>query len=119
MIDGIDTYNHYYRNRHRYRHHQHHRRHHYNRNYHRNQVLQIELDRESQDTHLYKVLAFDGGNPPRTGSCDVTVVVTDANDNPPTFERATYEASLIENSPMGTTVLRVYASDRWVAIGWR
>ena len=57
------------------------------------------------------VVAYDGGNPPTNGSLAVTIVVTDANDNTPTFEYSSYEVEVIENVPVGSIVARVTAYD--------
>lgn len=75
-------------------------------------VLVRSLDRETRDLHHMKVLAYDGGLPPRSGSIEVEVVVTDANDNAPVFEYDSYEVGVVENIAQSTTVARVRASDR-------
>lgn len=75
-------------------------------------VLVRSLDREAKDLHRMKVFAYDGGLPVRSGSIDVEVVVTDANDNAPVFEYDSYEVGVVENIAQSTTVARVRASDR-------
>ena len=46
-----------------------------------------ELDRESEDRHVFRVLARDSSEfRPLTGTATITVRVTDFNDNRPTFE---------------------------------
>uniref|UniRef100_A0A8C3MCY7 Protocadherin gamma-C3 n=1 Tax=Geospiza parvula TaxID=87175 RepID=A0A8C3MCY7_GEOPR len=55
--------------------------------------------------------ATDGGSPPRSGTAQVRIVVVDANDNIPVFERETYEVRLAENSPLEQLVVRVVAAD--------
>ena len=74
-------------------------------------VLARPLDREVQDVHHLRVVAVDGGAPPRSGTIDVTVIVLDANDNAPVFDRETYDASITENDVAGAEVVRVHASD--------
>jgi hypothetical protein len=70
------------------------------------------LDRETRPSYQFRLTAYDGGQPtPRTGSVDVTVVVVDANDNNPRFDVSSYEADVSENQPIGTTIVRVHASD--------
>lgn len=49
------------------------------------------LDREQSDEHKLRVVAYDSGQPPRSGQLDVTVMVMDANDNIPVFEYNAYE----------------------------
>ena len=71
-----------------------------------------QLDRESQDIHDFQVLATDGGSPPQTGSSMVTVRVLDQNDITPVFSQMTYNASIAEGFPIGSSVLTVVASDQ-------
>ena len=44
-------------------------------------VLMRALDREDSDSHRLVVTAFDGGQPRRSGTLNIIVKVTDANDN--------------------------------------
>ena len=74
-------------------------------------VLQGKLDREIQDFYEMKVVAHDGGDPPKSGSVEVWVTVQDANDNSPVFDNTTYEYVVSENVPMGTVIGRVHATD--------
>uniref|UniRef100_A0A669E649 Protocadherin 2 alpha a 15 n=1 Tax=Oreochromis niloticus TaxID=8128 RepID=A0A669E649_ORENI len=74
-------------------------------------VLQKSLDRESVKTHVLLLTAFDGGKPPRSGNMTIIVNVSDVNDNPPVFSKEAYSAHLKENSPFGTTVIQVNATD--------
>uniref|UniRef100_A0A8C3WJP7 Cadherin domain-containing protein n=1 Tax=Catagonus wagneri TaxID=51154 RepID=A0A8C3WJP7_9CETA len=75
-------------------------------------VLEKPLDREQQSSHLLVLTAVDGGDPVRTGTTQIRVKVTDANDNPPVFSQDVYKVSLRENSPPGTSVLKVKATDQ-------
>ncbi|XP_047016057.1 protocadherin gamma-A11 isoform X21 [Ictalurus punctatus] len=75
-------------------------------------VLKAALDREQQEIHRLILSAFDGGSPSKSGTVKITVSVMDANDNAPVFSQSLYRASLSENSPKGTFVARVHASDR-------
>ena len=74
-------------------------------------VLMDELDRELVDFYQVKILAHDGGEPAKSGSVLIDISVLDANDNDPIFENATYEVSVRENIPIGTTIFRVRAKD--------
>ncbi|KAM4732176.1 protocadherin gamma-A10-like isoform 44-T44 [Anableps anableps] len=74
-------------------------------------VLDKELDREKQKEINLLLTALDGGSPQRSGTVVIHVTVLDANDNSPVFSQAVYEASLPENSPVGTVVVTVSASD--------
>jgi len=67
------------------------------------------LDRENQSTYQFVVEAIDGGQPP--GRLLVTVNVQDVNDNDPVFSRKFYECHFREDTPKGTLIYRVQASD--------
>ncbi|XP_060764977.1 protocadherin beta-16-like isoform X8 [Neoarius graeffei] len=74
-------------------------------------VLEKELDREKQRDMNLILTAFDGGNPPKSGTAVIHVTVLDANDNIPVFSQPVYRVSLAENTPLGTEVIRVSATD--------
>ncbi|XP_028445922.1 protocadherin beta-16-like [Perca flavescens] len=74
-------------------------------------VLNKELDREEQHELRLLLSALDGGSPQRTGTATVHVTVLDANDNAPVFSQTVYNAILPENSPLGTVVVTVAATD--------
>ncbi|XP_056094096.1 protocadherin gamma-A12-like isoform X10 [Rhinichthys klamathensis goyatoka] len=74
-------------------------------------VLQTLLDREKQE-HLYLTLtATDGGNPKRTGTVKIHVIVLDINDNAPVFQKDTYRISIPENTAKGSLLVIVNATD--------
>ncbi|KAM6356951.1 LOW QUALITY PROTEIN: uncharacterized protein FN964_006019 [Alca torda] len=74
-------------------------------------VLERELDREKQSSFELVLTAVDGGDPVRSGTVQVRVNVTDANDNAPVFSKSVYEARVRENVPSGSLVVRVQATD--------
>ncbi|XP_047434502.1 protocadherin-10a isoform X2 [Mugil cephalus] len=74
-------------------------------------VLEKPLDREQQAVHRYVLTAVDGGIPQRTGTALLVVKVLDSNDNAPTFEHSVYTVNLQENSPVGTLVIQLNATD--------
>ncbi|XP_061625928.1 protocadherin-10a isoform X1 [Phyllopteryx taeniolatus] len=74
-------------------------------------VLEKPLDREQQAVHRYVLTAVDGGNPQRTGTALLVVKVLDSNDNAPTFDQSVYTVNLRENSPVGTQVIQLNATD--------
>uniref|UniRef100_A0A8C3XKS4 Cadherin domain-containing protein n=1 Tax=Chelydra serpentina TaxID=8475 RepID=A0A8C3XKS4_CHESE len=73
--------------------------------------LEKVLDREKQSSHLLILVAVDGGDPVRTATVQISINVTDANDNPPTFTEKVYKIRLRENLPKGSLVLQVKATD--------
>uniref|UniRef100_A0A673C0K0 Protocadherin gamma-A5-like n=1 Tax=Sphaeramia orbicularis TaxID=375764 RepID=A0A673C0K0_9TELE len=74
-------------------------------------VLQKPLDREKQERISLVLTAVDGGEPQMSGTMQIIITVLDANDNAPVFTQPTYKATIIENSPKGTVVATVKASD--------
>ncbi|XP_059589337.1 protocadherin gamma-A4 isoform X10 [Alligator mississippiensis] len=74
-------------------------------------VLEKPLDREEQAAHDLILTATDGGDPVRSGTARIHVVVLDANDNAPVFSQPLYRVSVRENVPVGTTVATVKAMD--------
>ncbi|XP_037763065.1 protocadherin gamma-A10 isoform X15 [Chelonia mydas] len=74
-------------------------------------VLEKSLDREEQAVHDLILTATDGGDPVRSGTAQIRVIVLDANDNAPVFTEAIYRASVLENVPKGSTVVSVKATD--------
>ncbi|XP_041440838.1 protocadherin gamma subfamily A, 3 L homeolog isoform X25 [Xenopus laevis] len=75
-------------------------------------IIENILDREEKEHHKLTITAFDGGNPPRSGTSQITVIVLDSNDNAPDFEHSTYKAAIKENAPQHTVILRLNATDR-------
>ncbi|XP_062986154.1 protocadherin gamma-B1-like isoform X15 [Elgaria multicarinata webbii] len=75
-------------------------------------VLQKPLDRESEQSLHLILTALDGGEPRKTGTAQIWINVTDANDNPPIFTQEVYQVSLKENTPVGSLVLQIVASDK-------
>nr|XP_046263027.1 protocadherin alpha-8-like [Scatophagus argus] len=74
-------------------------------------VLQKSLDREAAGSHSLVLTALDGGKPPKSGEMNILVNVLDVNDNTPLFSQETYSVTLSENTPVGTTVIQVNATD--------
>ena len=74
-------------------------------------VLKHALDREARPSYPLTLEAHDGGSPSRSASCQLTVVVVDANDNRPVFSKSSYETSVPENAVTGSTIARVRAED--------
>ncbi|XP_009999711.1 PREDICTED: protocadherin Fat 4-like [Chaetura pelagica] len=74
-------------------------------------VLEKALDRELRAFHHLVLTAEDGGSPPQSSKIRITIQVLDANDNHPVFDRPSYGARLVENSPLGTLVVKLNATD--------
>lgn len=70
------------------------------------------LDREEQEVFNLTIVAEDRGIPQLSTSQVLSVRVIDVNDEVPVFQRAEFEATVMENKGPGTSVLTVTASDR-------
>uniref|UniRef100_A0A803VAB3 Cadherin domain-containing protein n=1 Tax=Ficedula albicollis TaxID=59894 RepID=A0A803VAB3_FICAL len=75
-------------------------------------VLEKALDREEQAEMSFKVIAEDGGSPPRSGTTQVKIVILDVNDNAPVFTQQGYIGKVLENMPEGSVILTVLATDQ-------
>ncbi|XP_068570841.1 protocadherin alpha-C2 [Cebidichthys violaceus] len=74
-------------------------------------VLTKSLDREENAVHNLILTAVDGGVPVRSGTANIIVRVQDTNDNPPRFDKQTYTINMTENSPIGSLVMKLKATD--------
>ncbi|KAJ1128061.1 hypothetical protein NDU88_006448 [Pleurodeles waltl] len=67
-------------------------------------ILENPLDREDMPMHNLILTDIDGGDPARTGSLQVKVVILDTNDNPPVFSQSVYNVSVredVDEVPLG------------------
>ena len=74
-------------------------------------VVNTPPDREVKATYDLTVIVTDAGNPPLRASESFTIFIDDVNDNAPRFPQSSYEAEVQETAEVGTSVLRVTASD--------
>uniref|UniRef100_A0A669EZ53 Protocadherin gamma-C5 n=1 Tax=Oreochromis niloticus TaxID=8128 RepID=A0A669EZ53_ORENI len=74
-------------------------------------VLEKPLDREKMPVHNLILTAVDGGDPVRSGTSEITVIVLDINDNAPQFEKQVYETNVSEKATPGTEILHLKATD--------
>ncbi|KAF6281120.1 protocadherin alpha 1 [Rhinolophus ferrumequinum] len=74
-------------------------------------VLKKPVDREETQEHHLLLIAIDGGKPELTGTVQLLINVLDANDNAPEFDKSIYNVRLLENTPNGTLVIKLNASD--------
>ncbi|EDL76373.1 rCG49295, isoform CRA_i [Rattus norvegicus] len=75
-------------------------------------ILKRFLDREEHNFHRLILTAVDGGDPPRSGTTQIRIQVTDINDNPPVFTQDVFKVTLREDVPPGFSVLQVTATDQ-------
>ncbi|XP_063226687.1 cadherin-87A isoform X2 [Bacillus rossius redtenbacheri] len=71
----------------------------------------ILIDYEEVKALNFTVVAYDSGKPQKSTSALVKVNVINVNDMAPVFTQDSYEASVKENSPVGTLVTVVKATD--------
>ncbi|XP_065110488.1 protocadherin-18a isoform X2 [Paramisgurnus dabryanus] len=74
-------------------------------------VVLKELDREMRASYELQLTASDRGVPPKFGSTLLKISIADSNDNNPVFEKPSYVINLLENSPVGTLLLDLNATD--------
>ncbi|XP_077387618.1 protocadherin alpha-C2-like isoform X1 [Festucalex cinctus] len=74
-------------------------------------ILNKVLDREQQAVHNLILTAVDGGIPPRSGTASIIIHVLDNNDNSPLFDKSIYNVKIMENSPIGSLVIDLNATD--------
>ncbi|XP_059371289.1 protocadherin alpha-3-like [Carassius carassius] len=74
-------------------------------------VLQKALDREKQSVIQLTLTAIDGGTPSKTGTSLIIIKVLDINDNAPAFSKPLYKTTVLENVPIGTTIVVLNATD--------
>ena len=73
--------------------------------------LSRSLDFDTQAGHNLTVQVQDSSPPFNSASATLRLTVTDINDNTPTFDNTTYRVDVEENTPSGTTVISVTATD--------
>ncbi|KAM9741300.1 protocadherin-18b isoform 1-T1 [Menidia menidia] len=74
-------------------------------------VVMRELDREVQSGYQLQLTASDNGVPHKSGSTLLKISISDSNDNSPEFEEQAYVINLSENSPLGTLLIDLNATD--------
>ncbi|XP_062613103.1 protocadherin-11 X-linked-like [Saccostrea cucullata] len=75
-------------------------------------ILKQTLDREINPTHQIRVLAYDGGSPPNTGTLTVNISVGDINDNYPIFSKLSYNVTIMDDLPEDSLVVKTFARDK-------
>ncbi|XP_077717146.1 protocadherin-18 isoform X2 [Canis aureus] len=74
-------------------------------------IVVRELDRELRASYELLLTASDLGVPQRSGSSVLKISISDSNDNSPAFEQPSYVIQLPEDSPLGTLLLDLNATD--------
>ncbi|XP_073528422.1 protocadherin Fat 4-like isoform X10 [Phyllobates terribilis] len=71
-----------------------------------------EIDRETVSLITVEIKAVQQNNQLKGADSVVMITILDENDNTPQFSQSTYEASLPENSPSGSMILVLPATDK-------
>uniref|UniRef100_A0A8C6QDE9 Protocadherin gamma subfamily A, 7 n=1 Tax=Nannospalax galili TaxID=1026970 RepID=A0A8C6QDE9_NANGA len=74
-------------------------------------VTAQNLDREKFSMYNITLKATDGGIPPLSTDTQISIHVSDTNDNPPTFLNSSYSIYIPENNPRGASIFSVTAHD--------
>lgn len=69
------------------------------------------LNREATDAYHMEIIALDGDVTPREGRLPVFVVVSDANDNHPTFDSPSYNCTITKETAKGVVIIKLNATD--------
>ncbi|XP_037070379.1 protein dachsous-like [Pollicipes pollicipes] len=75
-------------------------------------ILLRPVDRERRAQYVLEAVASDRGTPARNSTAQLVIDITDVNDHEPKFNQSQYEASVSELLQVGSSVLRVHATDR-------
>lgn len=78
---------------------------------HGNLSVNKPLDYEKTTIHRINITARDHGLFYRETSIIFTIFLTDVNDNPPIFDKKEFNVYVPENSPIGTSVFKLNATD--------
>ncbi|KAM5138136.1 neural-cadherin-like [Mantella aurantiaca] len=69
------------------------------------------FDREKDKEYPLTIKATDQASEPLISLCQINIAILDQNDNDPSFENNRYEYFLKEDTPFGTSFLRIAARD--------
>lgn len=74
-------------------------------------TVSTSIDREKRDSYTLTITASDLGSPPQRTSVQMLITLIDVNDNRPLFNTSSLRGAILENSPAGTSVMRIIATD--------
>ncbi|XP_034545523.1 cadherin-related family member 2 [Notolabrus celidotus] len=71
-------------------------------------IVKRKLDKESNDVMPLDVIVYDGHN---TITEEINIILSEANDNRPIFQEASYDFTFPENTAVGSSLFTVKATD--------
>lgn len=75
--------------------------------------LNEQLDRERKDEYILTIIAKDQAQTnPLNSTCKINIRVLDYNDHKPIFDKSSYLFSIRENSPVGSFIGQIHATDK-------
>ena len=74
-------------------------------------VVNTPPDRENKSVYDLTIVVTDAGTPPLRASRSFLITIEDVNDNAPQFSNASYHGEVLETADIGTSILRVSATD--------
>ncbi|XP_065179718.1 uncharacterized protein LOC135810172 [Sycon ciliatum] len=73
-------------------------------------------DREAIASYSLSLLATNKANATKTATSKISITILDRNDNAPMCTRSTYTYTVVENSPKGTLVGAIAATDKDIGV---
>ena len=70
------------------------------------------LDRETTSSYGLKVQGRDNGSPSRSSIADLSITISDVNDNIPMFSKNPFKFQVSEDVAVQTSIGRIIASDK-------
>lgn len=70
------------------------------------------LDREKVSQYTLQIKAEDRGNPRKSATVNLKIILSDVNDNAPQFLKSSYSATVQEDEKPGSLIKKVNATDK-------
>ncbi|ELT88517.1 hypothetical protein CAPTEDRAFT_33363, partial [Capitella teleta] len=77
-----------------------------------NLLLSETVDREQRFFYQMKIIAYDGGEPSKSGTVKIDIEIEDSNDNSPRFENETYTVNVREDFSVNNILVTLQATDK-------
>ncbi|KAG7266040.1 hypothetical protein CRUP_013769 [Coryphaenoides rupestris] len=74
-------------------------------------ITESDLDREKAANYNISVICSDEGVPSLSSRVNLSLQISDVNDNAPVFDKSSYEAFIVENNAPGRSIFTMKAED--------